>query len=170
MSFLFKLGRYSSSNFTLQLHLIAELTISSPFFFKLGVSHFESLDSTPISGIVDERSSYEASLLITISGVPAINEMSSEDFSSDAQNISSNFSLFSLHQIGELEYIYLYRLRSCFRPEYSIVHTLSQVELLRLLALEKFNLVFLDTIFFSIRKSCKELINSKLPVNVNFTL
>ena len=144
----------------LQLHLIAELTISSPFFSKLGVSHFESLNSTPISGIVDERSSLlEASLLVTISGVPAINEMSSEDFSPDAQNIFSNFNLFSLHQIEELEYIYSYKLRICFRPEYSIVHTLSQVEVLGLLALEKFNLVFLDTIFFSIRKSCKELIN-----------
>ena len=72
----------------LQLHLIVELTISSPFSFELGVSHFESLDSTPISGIVDERSStLEASLLITVSGVPAINEMSFEDFSSNAQNI-----------------------------------------------------------------------------------
>lgn len=71
----------------LQLHLVVELTISSPFFCKLGASRFELLSSTPISGIVDEPSSKEAWLLITISGVPAINEVSSLDFSNDAQNI-----------------------------------------------------------------------------------
>ena len=85
----------------LQLHLIAELTISSPFSFELGASHFESLDSTPISGIVDEPSSIlEAWLTIGISAVSSVNTVSTDNFLSEAQNISSNFNFECWEKVG----------------------------------------------------------------------
>lgn len=49
----------------------------------LRARHFESLDSTSISGIVDEPSTEFKSvawLLITISGVPAVNLVSNNNF------------------------------------------------------------------------------------------
>ena len=70
----------------------------------------------------------------------------SSDFLTQEQNIFSNFNLFSSLQIGELEYMYSYSLFICILPEYSIVQTLSQVELLVHLALLKLSLVFLLTI------------------------
>ena len=60
--------------------------------YSLRVGHFGRLPPTSIPGIVVERSDFSASLLTTVSGVPAINPISLNDFSLRAQSIFSNFA------------------------------------------------------------------------------